>query len=64
MTEQITEGTYGRFGVSRLADGICFTFEGEKEQDCAVRIYDKRARADGRMYRDIPVPTAFRQMYR
>ena len=27
MTEQIAEGTYGRFGASRLADGICFTSE-------------------------------------
>ena len=55
MTEQITEGTYGRFGASRLADGICFTFEGEKEQECAVRIYEKGKH----VYRDIPVPGAY-----
>ncbi len=67
MTEQITEGNYGRFGASRLADGICFTFEGEKEQECAVRIYEKRAhkhtaakqQEDTKEYRDIPVPAEY-----
>lgn len=59
MTEQITEGNYSRFGASRLADGICFTFEGEKEQECAVRIYEKHARGRKAAYRDIPVPEEY-----
>lgn len=57
MAEQLREGTYGGFGACRLADGICFTFEGAKESDCAIRLYDKRAKKDGELsYRDILVP--------
>ena len=42
MAEQLREGNYSRFGASRLADGICFTFEGEKDSDCAIRLYEKQ----------------------
>lgn len=60
MAEQLREGNYCSFGASSLADGICFTFEGEKDSDCAVRLYKKRKRADQSCgYRDIPVPKEF-----
>ena len=60
MAEQLREGTYSRFGASRLADGICFTFEGEKDSDCAIRLYEKGTEKDMPcIYRDIPVPKEF-----
>lgn len=60
MAEQIREGNYDRFGASRLADGICFTFEGEKDHDCAIRLYEKRKEKNmSCSYRDIPVPEEF-----
>lgn len=60
MAEQLREGNYSRFGASRLADGICFTFEGEKDSDCAIRLYEKRKNKDMPcVYRDIPVPKEF-----
>ena len=60
MAEQLREGNYSRFGASRLAEGICFTFEGEKDSDCAVRLYDKRKHTDMTdSYRDIPAPKEF-----
>lgn len=60
MAEQLREGNYSRFGASRLADGICFTFEGEKDSDCAIRLYEKRKQKDMPcVCRDIPVPKEF-----
>lgn len=60
MAEQLREGTYSRFGASRLADGICFTFEGEKDSDCAIRLYEKGTEKDMTcIYRDIPVPKEY-----
>lgn len=60
MAEQIREGNYSRFGASRLADGICFTFEGDKDSDCAIRLYEKRRNKDMSCgYRDIPVPKEY-----
>ena len=60
MAEQLREGNYGRFGASRLADGICFTFEGEKDSDCAIRLYERRGNKDmPGSYRDIPVPKEY-----
>lgn len=60
MAEQLREGTYNGFGASRQADGICFTFEGAKESDCAIRLYDKRAKKGVKpAYRDIPVPADY-----
>ena len=60
MAEQLREGNYSRFGASRLADGICFTFEGEKDSDCAIRLYEKRKGTDlSGVYRDIPIPKEF-----
>lgn len=60
MAEQIREGNYSRFGASRLADGICFTFEGDKDSDCAIRLYEKHGNKDmSDSYRDIPVPKEY-----
>lgn len=56
MAEQIKEGIYDRFGANRLADGICFTFEGEKGSTCAVRLYDRQTQEHAPTYRDILVP--------
>jgi glycogen operon protein len=56
---QIREGTYNKFGAEQLSDGICFTFEGEKDSTCALRLYDKRARDGQAGYRDIPVPREY-----
>ena len=36
MEYTIIEGNYAKIGVSRIADTVYFTFEGEKEQECAI----------------------------
>ncbi len=62
MTEQIREGNYGRYGVTKTSDGICFTFEGEKTSDCAIRLYKKsksRQPMAQMAYHDIPVPREY-----
>ena len=51
MEYTIIEGNYAKIGVSKTADAVYFTFEGEKEQKCAILLYtanDKQIR--------IPVP--------
>ena len=60
MAEQLREGNYGRFGASRFANGICFTFEGEKDSDCAIRLYEKRRKGETPCaYRDLAVPKEY-----
>ncbi len=39
MEYTIIEGNYAKIGVSRIADTVYFTFEGEKEQECAIWLY-------------------------
>ncbi len=39
MEYTIIEGNYAKIGVSRVADIVYFTFEGEKEQKCAIWLY-------------------------
>lgn len=39
MEYTIIEGNYAKIGVSRIADTVYFTFEGEKEQTCAIWLY-------------------------
>ena len=39
MEYTIIEGNYAKIGVSRIADTVYFTFEGEKEQKCAIWLY-------------------------
>lgn len=58
MAKKMREGNYNRFGASKTADGICFTFEGAKESDCAIRIYDRRRR-NAAGYEDLAVPDSF-----
>ncbi len=60
MAKKMREGNYNRFGASKTADGICFTFEGAKECDCAVRIYDRRTKnSTAAGYEDFLVPEDF-----
>ena len=60
MAEYLREGNYGRFGAYRLADGICFTFEGEKDSDCLIRLYERHSRGEiPGAYRDLPVPKEY-----
>ncbi len=60
MAKRMKEGNYSRFGAGKMADGICFTFEGAKECDCAVRIYDRRAKNSTEAgYEDFSVPDDF-----
>ena len=42
MKITIREGNYKKFGVSEDAEGFIFTFAGEKEEECFIRIYDKQ----------------------
>lgn len=53
MEYTIIEGNYAKIGVSRAADVVYFTFEGEKEQKCAIRLY-----TSGKKIR-IPVPDEY-----
>lgn len=58
MKTRVREGNYDQFGASKTAEGICFTFEGDKESNCAVRLYDRRGKARDK-YIDIPVPAEY-----
>lgn len=39
MKYQMTEGDFAKMGVSRTKEGTIFTFEGKKEAECAVLLY-------------------------
>ena len=39
MEYTIIEGNYAKIGVSKMADTVYFTFQGEKEQKCAILLY-------------------------
>lgn len=54
MEYTIIEGNYAKIGVSKTADTVYFTFEGEKDQKCAILLYT----ANGRQIR-IPVPDEY-----
>lgn len=54
MEYTIIEGNYAKIGVSRTADVVYFTFEGEKEQKCAIWLYP----TGGKKVR-IPVPDEY-----
>lgn len=41
MGVTIKEGNYNKFGVREAEGGYIFTFAGEKEQECHIRIYNK-----------------------
>ncbi|MBR5128290.1 MAG: glycogen operon protein GlgX [Roseburia sp.] len=41
MGVTIKEGNYNKFGVCEEKGGYIFTFTGEKEQECYIRIYNK-----------------------
>ena len=42
MEITIKEGDYKKFGVCEVAGGYVFTFVGEREQTCYIRLYDKQ----------------------
>lgn len=41
MSNTISEGNYARYGVQVQADGMIFTFEAEKEDECKIIFYGK-----------------------
>lgn len=41
MGVTVKEGNYNKFGVYEAEGGYIFTFAGEKEQECYIRIYNK-----------------------
>ena len=55
MNYTVTEGNYLRFGLQRVKDGVIFTFAGEKEDVCAVILYDRSLKVAGR----VEAPAAF-----
>ena len=55
MNYTVTEGNYLRFGLQSVKDGVIFTFAGEKEDVCAVILYDRSLKVAGR----VETPAAF-----
>ena len=55
MNYTVTEGNYLRFGLQSVKDGVIFTFAGEKEDVCAVILYDRYLKVAGR----VEAPAAF-----
>ena len=55
MNYTVTEGNYLRFGLQSVKDGVIFTFAGEKEDVCAVILYDRSLKGAGR----VEAPAAF-----
>ena len=55
MNYTVTEGNYLRFGLQSVKDGVIFTFAGEKEDVCAVILYDRSLKVAGR----VEAPAAF-----
>lgn len=54
MEYTIIEGNYAKIGVSKMADTVYFTFEGEKEKKCAILLYTENEEQI-----KIPVPDAY-----
>ncbi|MDE7313768.1 MAG: glycogen operon protein GlgX [Eubacterium sp.] len=54
MEYTIIEGNYAKIGVSKMADTVYFTFEGEKEKKCAILLYTANGEQDR-----IPVPDEY-----
>lgn len=49
MGYYVREGNYKKLGIQPAADGVTFTFEGAKEADCAVLLYDEKLRIKERI---------------
>ena len=43
MDYAIREGNYEKLGVQKKDDAVIFTFEGEKEENCSILFYGKKA---------------------
>lgn len=55
MDYLMKEGSYVRMGVTIKPDSVIFTFEGRKDQQCNIVLYDRRTGAQER----IPVPEEY-----
>lgn len=55
MGYRLREGNYEKFGVYKQKDAVIFTFEGEKEDNCAILLY----RENGVLEERIEVPEAY-----
>ena len=55
MDYTIREGDYEKLGVQKKNDAVIFTFEGEKEENCSILFYGKKAEHVCR----IPVPEEY-----
>lgn len=55
MDYTIREGNYERYGVQVNTDGIIFTFEAEKEDECKILIYGKKQELTA----TIPIPARY-----
>ncbi len=55
MNYTVTEGNYLKFGLQEVKDGVIFTFAGEKEDVCAVILYDRSLHVADR----VEAPAAF-----
>ncbi len=40
MNNKVAEGNYRKFGADKTAEGMTFTFAGDKEDACAILLYD------------------------
>lgn len=49
MNNKVTEGNYMKFGVQRQADGMTFTFAGNREDTCAIIFYDEHKKVRKRI---------------
>ena len=49
MGYHVIEGNYKKLGVQPAADGVTFTFEGAKEAECAILLYDNKMRIKERI---------------
>ncbi|MDD6038434.1 MAG: alpha-amylase family glycosyl hydrolase [bacterium] len=60
MKNCLKEGTYDGFGVSRAANGICFTFEADARSVCKIRLYTKRGNdKSSRGFIDVELPPEY-----
>lgn len=55
MRYHVIEGNYKKMGVQPAADGVTFTFEGAKEAECVILLYDSKMRVKER----IPAPADY-----
>ena len=52
MDYAIREGNYEKLGVQKKDDAVIFTFEGEKEENCSILFYGKKAEPPNAYFRN------------